>query len=331
MKNRYIKSLKSKLAFKLNLRPVIEQSREDFRKYIPEPFNAVLFILADFELAWAWQYAKNINFNDALIYARKARRNIPLILDLCDEYNIPITWATVGHLFLEKCNCENSKPHPDVKRIQFFENNYWKYHKGDWFQNDPCSNYIDSPEWYGPDLIKDILSRKTEHEIGCHTFSHIDCRNAVCPADVFESEVTKCKELAKPYNIDLKSFVFPAHTIGNLDSLSKLGFSSYRSNYVNTLGFPVYHTNGLWEFKSTSDFEFKQNESIQYQVNYYKEIINRAVKHNKVAVFWFHPSLATQFILKVMQPLFMHIAKLKDEGTLQVTNFNNYMKFLSQS
>ena len=202
--------------------------------------------------------------------------NIPKILDLCDKYNIPITWATVGHLFLEKCKRENGLPHSNIKRLPYFENKYWKFDNGDWFQNDPCSNWKDAPEWYAPDLIKDILSRKVNHEIGCHTFSHIDCRDEVCSSEVFESEMLACIKLAKKYGIELKSFVHPGHTIGNLDSLVKLGFTSFRTDYRNLLGYPKKHKNGLWEFEQTAEFVYRPEWSIKYHIYRYKKIIDRS-------------------------------------------------------
>ena len=36
--------------------------------------------------------------------AKQSRENVPVLLKIFEDFNIPITWATVGHLFLESCN-----------------------------------------------------------------------------------------------------------------------------------------------------------------------------------------------------------------------------------
>ena len=44
----------------------------------------------------------------------KTRENVPKILNLCEIYDIPITWATVGHLFLSNCKRVNKIAHPEI-------------------------------------------------------------------------------------------------------------------------------------------------------------------------------------------------------------------------
>lgn len=303
-----LKSFLSKVNFALGRNPSITKGK-NYRKFIPEHYKAVIIISADFELAWASRYTKNsVNpYQNAIENARCARENIPIILDLCDKYNIPITWATVGHLFLEECKRENGVPHPNIKRLPHFENEYWKFDRGDWFDNDPCTDWKTSPEWYAPDLIKDIINRKTKHEIACHTFSHIDCRDGVCSSEVFKDEITECQKNAQKYGIKLESFVHPGHTIGNLDTLAKSGFTSFRTDYMNTLGYPIKHRNGLWEFQSTAGFNYREDWSIKYHIWRYKKIINRAVKYNRICYFWFHPWMYSGFVSYVLPDIFGYI------------------------
>lgn len=324
-----IKSFLSKINFELGRNPSVQKININYRKFIPEPYKSVIIISADFELAWASRYTKNASdsYKKAIENAKRARKNIPIILDLCDEYNIPITWATVGHLFLEKCERVNRIAHPDLPRLPYFENKYWKYDSGDWFQHDPCTNWEESPEWYAPDLIKDILSRKVKHEIGCHTFSHIDCRDEVCSKEVFESEIKECQKVAKKYGIELKSFVHPGHTIGNLDSLAKLGFTSFRTDYKNILGYPLKHKNGLWEFKQTMEFVYRHGWSIKYHIYRYKKIIDRAIKSNTVCYFWFHPSMPSVFVNKIMPEIFEYIEM--NNNKIWITTSKKYIEWLN--
>jgi peptidoglycan/xylan/chitin deacetylase (PgdA/CDA1 family) len=303
-----IKPYLSKINFFLNRSPKIEKVN-NWRSYIPEPYKAVVTITADFELAWAWRYSKAVadSYKLALEKARLERDNVPKILKLCEMYDIPISWATVGHLFLESCTKENGKPHNNLNRLPHFENNFWKYNGRDWFEYDPCSNYKDAPEWYAPDLIEQILNSKVKHEIGCHTFSHIDCRDDICAPELFEAEINECKKEASKLGLELKSFVHPGHTIGNLNKLADLGFTSYQTDPGNVLCYPIKHINGLWELKRTYEFVYRKDWSIDYHVYRYKKIIDRAIINNSICNFWFHPSLNKRFLKHIMPEIFRYL------------------------
>ena len=133
----------------MGLDPKIEKT-SDSRVFVPEPFKSVLLISADFELAWAWQFTKSDKnpLQKALKEAKKERNNIPVLLNLFEKYKIPVTWLTVGHLFLESCKKNNDKCHENLPRLKKFESEYWNFNTDDWFINDPCSDYKTSPEWY---------------------------------------------------------------------------------------------------------------------------------------------------------------------------------------
>lgn len=310
---RRIKSIVSKASFALGRTPKIEKSR-DYERFIPQPNNAVITITADFELAWAWRYTKGSNnpYELCLKKAKLERKNTVKILELCDHYGIPITWATVGHLFLEKCEKNHGLAHHEILRLSNFENEFWKFSGNDWFEYDPCSNLENAPEWYCPDLIDAILNSKVKHEIGCHTFSHIDCRDEVCPKDVFDAEINLCKELATQKGIKLNSFVHPGHTIGNLDNLANHGFTSFQTDPGNILGYPIKHKNGLWELKRTYEFSYRPDWSLNYHIYRYKKIIDRAIESKTVCNFWFHPSFDERFLEGVLPEIFSYINSRKE-------------------
>lgn len=318
----------SKIKFALHLDTKIEQL-PDYRAYIPEPFDAVLIFQADFELAWAWRYAKGVTngCKDAEKRGMTERDNVPVILDLCEEYKIPVTWATVGHLFLRGCSKVDGIVHPEIIRLGKFENKYWQFQGNDWFDCDPCSDYLSAPSWYCPDLIELILESEADHEIGCHTFSHIDCREEICPPEVLESELRECKKLASAYGLELKSFVHPAHTIGNLKTLKKLGFTNFRTNYQNTLGYPKLHPEGIWELKSTIDLYWRDGWSANYHIQRYRKIIDRAIKYKSVCVIWFHPSLDKRFLNLVLPEIFKYIKDKK----IQIITSGKYFDNLEKS
>lgn len=306
--SRKTRALVSKIKFSAGLDPLIER-RTDWRRFVPEPYSAVVLVQADFEMAWASCWSKRFagNMQGALALARRERKNVPRILDLCDRFRIPVTWATVGHLLLESCRRENGTVHRDIPQLPEFENEFWKFHGRDWFEHDPGTDVHRDPEWYAPELVRDILNRKTGHEIGCHTFSHIDCRDEVCPPALFRAELRECKRLASKWGLEFKSFVHPGHTIGNLDALAEEGFSNCRTDYNNVLGYPKDHENGFWELQSSMEIAYRQEWSREYHVARYQKIIDRAIKAHSVCVLWFHPSLPEKFLLDVLPAIFAYI------------------------
>lgn len=327
---KYIRKELSKIRFAIGDVPKISIASGRAEDYFPKPFYAVCLISADFEMAWASRYTKGSAdpLGKAIQDGLRTRINVPKVLSLCDTYNIPITWATVGHLFLEACVPVNGKKHPDLPRLPHFENEYWRFESGDWFDFDPCTDYIRDPAWYAPDLIQDILSRKVKHEIGCHTFSHIDCRDELESKIVFEAEIQKCIDLAKHESITLKSFVHPGHTIGNLDTLVSKGFTSYRTDYLDSLSLPIHHENGIWEYLNSACLDWREGWTPRYHIKRYKAVIDRAIRHKRLCVLWFHPSFPESFVEFVLPEVLEYLDAKR--GKIACMTHCDYTEFLNK-
>jgi peptidoglycan/xylan/chitin deacetylase (PgdA/CDA1 family) len=324
----------SKLNFILKRNPKIVKIKDiDLRKYIPEPFKGVFILSADFELAWAWRYAKSFKNpkEKAKKFAKISRKNIPKILDFCSEYNIPITWATIGHLLLEKCSHNEKLAHSHLRRIPHHENKYWKFNTGDWFEDDPGNNWHVTPEWYAPDLVREIMNSSIRHEIACHTFSHIDCQDGICPPEVFKDEINECLKAAKKWGIELKSFVYPGNLVGNLGLLRDLGFTSYRTDFSNLLSFPRKDEYGLWEMPSTAELAYRKEWSLDYHIWRYKKIVDRAINYGRICSFWFHPSCDERVIDLIFPYFFEYISNLNNKGLLLVTTISDYIDYVEKN
>ncbi|MFZ2339152.1 MAG: polysaccharide deacetylase family protein [Bacteroidales bacterium] len=329
--NPRLKAPLQQLNFLLGRNPRLER-RKDWRSFIPEPYKAVVIISADFELAWAWRYSKITPepLKSALNKAKQERENLPNILAICEQFNIPITWITVGHLFLESCIRKNGVAHPELPRIRYFENEWWSFQKNDWFEHDPCTDLIADPLWYCPDLIKMILDSKVKHEIGCHTFSHIDCRDEVCTPEQFRAEINATLAAAEKLGIkEMESFAHPGHTIGNLDTLASMGFTNFRTDYANILGYPVKHENGLWEFSTTLEFEYKVNWSESFQIYRYISTVKRAIRNHSLAYFWFHPSCEKLLVNNIIPHFFDWLDR--NRNVVWITGQGKYIEWLNQS
>jgi len=309
----HLQILSSKIVFKLLNKPLYDRANY-------KPFEkGIVIISADFELAWAWRYSKRKV--DYLELARRERENVPIILKKLNELEIPITWATVGHLFLNSCQKCNGRAHPELLRPNYFENHYWVYNSGDWFDVDPCGSYKAYPEFYAPDLIEIILNSKVKHEIACHSFSHLDYSNKNSYPELIENDLAACKDAAKKYGIELKSFVFPGNFAGNFDLLKKHGFQvvRYKSNEFKEIGYPEILDNGLIAIHDSLAFD--QSE-IGWDVNYLvwkmEKYIQKAINKRAICHFWFHPSIDKRLLDNLFFKIIEYISLERDKGNLEV-------------
>jgi hypothetical protein len=159
--------------------------------------KGIVVFSADFEMAWAFRFSKT-NRQAAVEKGLQERYNVPILLNLFDKNQIPVTWAIVGHLFLNNCARNNLNfAHNEMPRPSYFENPHWIFNSGDWYDNDPCTDYKTDPAWYAPDLVEQIIKSKVNHEIGCHTFSHIDFTYKNCTHKLAEAELNACIKLAE--------------------------------------------------------------------------------------------------------------------------------------
>ncbi|MBM4399423.1 MAG: polysaccharide deacetylase, partial [Candidatus Cloacimonetes bacterium] len=169
---------------------------------------------------------------------------------------------------------------------------------------------------------------KTKHEIGCHTFSHIDCSDQNCPDEVFASEITACQKAANKWGIQLKSFVHPGHTIGHIKNLAQFDFTSFRTDYKDTIGYPQLHEAGIWELKNSAQIEYRKGWSSKYQIWRLSTIVNRAIKAKAVCNLWFHPQITDDdFVTKVFEGFFEYLNNHRNE--VWITTMYEYISYLN--
>lgn len=311
------KVLLSKLIFSITNKPFyVDRHKINLNK-------GIVIISADFELAWAWRYSKRKV--DPIEMARRERENLPMILNKLNELNISITWATVGHLFLDSCKCKNGKAHGDLPRTDYFENEYWKYDKGDWFDIDPCGNYKTHPEFYAPDLIEMILNSKMTHEIGCHSFSHIDYSEKHSSKELVEADLLACEEAAKRFGVKLESFVFPGNFHGHFDLLEKHGYKvvRYKNNELKEIGFPEPLTDNLKGIHDSLAFDIaEEGWDYNYVLWKMKKYVEKAIEKKAIAHFWFHPSIEQEQIDNYFFPFLKYLQNERDKGKIEIITMN---------
>lgn len=165
-------------------------------------------ISLDAELAWGFYDLKEIP-SSRVEGARAAWLNL---IDLFDEFDVPATWAVVGHLFLNECD----GVHDDLES------------RDGWFARDPDGTADTSSNWFAPDLIKATRNAKVDHEIGCHTFSHVEFGDKATTRKIATAELRESRRVASEWGIDLESFVFPRNNVGYRELLAEYDFTCYR-------------------------------------------------------------------------------------------------------
>lgn len=188
-------------------------------------------ISIDAELAWG--------FHDRVAppvdRIRAARPGWKWLIEELDQWQLPATWAVVGHLFLDSCSGRHETLATPPK----------------WFDSDPGGTQTTWNNWYGPDLIAEIKDASVSHDIGSHTFSHLSLGNSEVTPEMLRDDLTKWCELAESWGIRPGSFVYPRNVIGYRPVLADLGFRGYRGRspvpwYEKTAFQPITKTVSLY-------------------------------------------------------------------------------------
>jgi peptidoglycan/xylan/chitin deacetylase (PgdA/CDA1 family) len=151
------------------------------------------------------------------------RRVITALLSLLASYDVPATWAVVGHLYLDRCDrSTGGLAHPEIvhpaqSRIAW-----------DWYDRDPCTDRSRDPLWYGDDVVEALLRARGGQEIGCHSFGHALFGDPAMTADAARADLARCRALAVARGVSLHSFVFPRNSEGHHPLLREAGFTVYR-------------------------------------------------------------------------------------------------------
>lgn len=265
----------------------------------PRVLDPAAFVVSiDTEMAWGMVHRQH----EAYRYDRE-RDDLRRLIDLLDRYDLPATWAIVGHLMLEHCEPVDGVKHPEIIRPDF------DWYDGDWFDADPCTNSDVDRAWYAPDVVDLIESAGADHEIACHGFSHIPAGDRGCSRETFESEIRAAAAVAASRGIVLRSLVHPRNQIGHVDVLVEHGIKAYRGRRSTPQGRPspwqrlVDRTVGsertavrpvnegeIWNLPATVMFDLDSRRSTwRLWIRQVERRLGQAVARRSLFHLWFHP------------------------------------------
>lgn len=180
-------------------------------------------ISLDFEINWGVRDQQTLDQYGANLLG--VRQAIPAMLALFEEFNLRVTWATVGLLFF-KDKAEMLAHLPTI-RPQYADANLSPYLVLDQVgENEAADHYH-----FGHSLIE-LICRTPGQEMATHTFCHYYCLERGQTAETFRADLAAAIEVAQEQGLALRSLVFPRNQY-NAEYMvicEELGITSYRGN-----------------------------------------------------------------------------------------------------
>ncbi|MDS0281776.1 polysaccharide deacetylase family protein [Haloarcula onubensis] len=173
-------------------------------------------ISIDAELGWGFHdYPAEQRPTERIARSRQGWKDLAETLD---EYDIPATWAVVGHLFEHDCaGAHVGHPSPSG-----------------WFAHERGDEPMDEQFRFAPDLIADLVESDVDHDIGAHTYSHVEFDADYATDLLARAECDRATEAAEAAGVTMRSFVFPRNRVGHREILAESGFTCYRGTEPET-------------------------------------------------------------------------------------------------
>lgn len=273
-------------------------------------------LTVDFELAWsrARRGDECLSQEESLKRSRRAREVFPALIFLSEKYNIPITFAVVGHVALG--SCAGHRLPPPFRPCWI---------RGDWYGIDPHTDTRTHPDYYGADLIAKIKNSRINHEIASHSFSHVDLADSETTPEVAKFEIEESYSLLKRIEPDLTTYIFAKNRPAFLGLIKNIGFTicrdgnthPIRKNTAGLIEFPL----GLW---------------LSPKAHGPKDLVRLlviAVQRRRLINFWFHlyEFASADELLRYLEPVFSRIANLQNAGTIKALTMRDIVKFYEQT
>ncbi len=273
--------------------------------------------MADLSLDWTKDLT-NENLVEAYEY----------ILEILKKYNIPSTFAFVGAMTETK-----------DRFITLTEPLMKGRNHEQWLK--PIFNQItkDDDGWFFPNIIE-LCKKDNMHEIASHGYTHIPF-SSLSEEEIIE-EMKLIKDWSLRNKINCKTLIYPRNDISYREKLNSYNIELYRSSpkLFNFKNFPKY-VNTFFEelniFKASEELDvdglsipggvfinwkYGPRKIIPKTISNirYKNILNHAVKRNRVAHFWTHPHnfITAPESKRIFEKLCQNIEKKVESNKLEI-------------
>lgn len=307
--------------------------------------NGKLVISLDFEKYWGMRDHKSLE--DYQNNLEKVDKICSVLLDIFKQYNINVTWATVGFLSFDNKKELLKKLPSDLPNYKDSNLGPYEYIQ----QNDlePKYHFADS-------TIRKIIEIPGQ-ELASHTMSHFYCLEEGQNFINFEQDLKKNIEVFKiKYGKEIESIVFPRNQVnpGYKDILIDNGILIYRGNetnwiyknkmnyqlrrflrqidsFINITGSNTFIINRPANGKllNISSSRFLRPVNLKFsllnklRLNRIKSQMNYAAKNGQIFHLWWHPhnfgnsiEKNSEFLIKIVE----HFKKLQKKYDFKSLN-----------
>lgn len=302
--------------------------------------RGIFVISIDHEFGWGYA-DREITPEDAA-RIEKETDIIERLISLFEQYNIPVTWAVVGHLIDRGVPWDGNEVHPEYLR---------PIHNGekrDWFYYHPPKHQYTNTLWFDThNLVSKIRSSSANHDIASHGYAHILYDEQTTHQKNIEADLKNIGRVHRVHDVPLSTFIFPRNREGYHKLLKLNGFTTFRGNskkwydgftgaigrlarlidYVLPAGrtvLPRRHQSGLIDIPDS--MLFLGRNGLRKLVGGHlktkaKRGIKKAVKKQEIFHLWFHPSnfsYSTEKQFRTFEAILKEAVKLREQGRLEI-------------
>lgn len=313
-----------------------------------------LVITLDYEKIWGvFDFESYDSFKEK---AQKVDDVVHRLIKLADDYQVKLTFNTVGFLFAEDFS-DLKKYQAEVKpKYEDKQLNAYDFAK----VNEQCSD--DDVVFFSHKTIEKIS--KSGHELGTHTHSHFYCKENGQDIDSFKSDISAARKIAsEKFGADMRSIVFPRNQVNSdyLNECSNQGIKVYRGvensfiykersgsthnplvriirlidAYVNISGHHTQsveiHQNGMINIRSSRFFR-PYSHNLRFleplKLRRIKKAMTAAAKQNKIYHLWFHPhnfSSNSDQNFEQLESVFKHFSLLEEKYSFSSMRLDSFI------
>ena len=316
--------------------------------------KGIFTLSIDYEFAWG--YADSFL---SIADKKRIRQEVKIVerlIALFEKYNIPVTWAVVGHLLEQDCGWKDGVPHPEYSRPVY------KDEKKDWFAQHPPRGELQDILWFDSKKIIDkIRNSSVLHEIGSHSYAHIIYGDKDIDHGNVIVDIENARRIHEKNNLPFDSFIFPRNKEGFYHELKSAGIKYFRGTtkrwfhslprtlervghlldyflFYNSVVVPSQHESGLINIPDSLLLLGRNGIRRIIPPTCMKQKIFKGVQkaneEKKIFHLWFHPSnfsydTDTQF--EILEITLRRVVALREKGDIDVLTMNSIGVKVTQS
>jgi len=175
-----------------------------------------IYFSFDFEIGWGDVTNPRWKIRESRDVYKKMRSTLPVLLTALDQFEIPVTWATVGAMLqpVDKVSLD----HLPVDA------------------RDLCTRVLanaNSDSFFGRDLFEMVLAANVQHDIACHSYSHVPWHYNGVDAEYVSNDLVRFFEVMTEFGLSPDRLVFPENREGFYDVLAANGINLVRTAPVD--------------------------------------------------------------------------------------------------